>query len=159
MSRKIFAALALTLMSTTATIAAGVQSEIDIEILIGRTEVMHDQTARGLVVLGVRQASPDGEQLLPADPERNQYSRLYDAVGRYNNLRDLACSSGVISHSLCNEERFIPLWYAGRARPDTSPDGLRRMAEDMQNRTVPLWTAVCERAEARSGDKDFCAIE
>jgi hypothetical protein len=154
-----FAALALLLTPAAMAMADGVQSEIDIEILIGRTEVMHDQTARGLALFGVTRVSPDGEQYLPADPNRNQYSRLTDAVVRYNNLRDLACGSRVISHPLCFEQRFMPLWYAGRARPDTSPDGLRRMAEDMQNQTVPLWTAVCERAQARSGDKEFCAIE
>jgi len=156
---KAFAALALILTPAAAAMADGVQSEIDIEILIGRTEVMHDQTARGLALFGVTGASTDGQQLLPADPQRNQYSRLADAVMRYNNLRDLACGNAVISHPLCSEQHYMPMWFAGRARPDTSPDGLRRMAEDMQNRTVPLWSAVCERAQARSGDKDFCAIE
>src|SRR5258706_3701763 len=155
----VVAALVLTLLPCVTAAAGGAQGEIDIEIMIGRTEVMHDQTARGLALFGVTHASPDGEQYLPADPQRNQYSRLADAVVRYNNLRDLACGSRVISHPLCSEQRFMPLWYAGRARPDTSQDGLRHMAEDMQNQTVPLWTAVCERATARSGDKDFCAIE
>lgn len=156
---KIGAALVLALMPTATALADGVQSEIDIEILIGRTEVMHDQTARGLVVLGVPQASREGEQLLPADPQRNQYSRLAEAVVRYNNLRDLACGTRVIQHPLCLEQRFMPPWYSNAPRPYTSQDDLRRMAEDMQNRTVPLWSAVCERAEARSGDRDFCAIE
>ena len=159
MNRAALFALALTFTPMAAALADSVQGEIDIEIMIGRTEVMHDQTARGLALLGVSQASPEGEQFLPADPRRNQYSRLTDAVVRYNNLRDMACGNRVISHPLCDGEHFLPLWYAGRARPDTSPDGLRRMAEDMQSQTVPLWTAVCERAEARSGDKDFCAIE
>ncbi len=157
---KVVAAIVLMLMPAAAALAeGGVQGEIDIEIMIGRTEVMHDQTARGLALLGVRQASPDGEQFLPADPGRTQYSRLSDAVVRYNNLHDLACGSRVISHPVCQQQRFMPPWFGNGARPDISPNGLRRMAEDMQGETVPLWSAVCERAVARSGDKDFCAIE
>lgn len=159
MNWKVVAALALILVPAAAVAAGGAQGEIDVEILIGRTEVMHDQTARGLVVLGVQQATPDGEQLLPSDPERNQYSRLIESVVRYNNLRDMACGSRVISHPLCMGQRFMPPWFSAGSRPYWSPDDLRRMAQDMQDQTTPLWLAVCERAEARSGDKNFCAIE
>jgi hypothetical protein len=156
---KVLAAFVLTLVASAALAAGGAQGEIDVEILIGRTEVMHDQTARGLVVLGVAQASPDGEQLLPSDPDRNQYTRLTDAVVRYNNLRDMACGSRVITHPLCMAQRFMPPWFSAGPRPYWSPDDLRRMAQDMQDQTTPLWTAVCERAEARTGDRNFCAIE
>src|SRR5690242_7694072 len=99
--------IALTMMLSAAAVA-DVQGEIDVEILLGRTEVMHDQTARGLVVLGVMQASGDGEQYLPGDPQRDQYVRLNDAVVRYNNLRDMACGSHVINHPLCTGQRFQP---------------------------------------------------
>jgi hypothetical protein len=156
---KVVAALVLILVPTAAAAASGAQGEIDVEILIGRTEVMHDQTARGLVVLGVQQASADGEQFLPSDPERNQYTRLADAVVRYNNLRDMACGSRVITHPLCMAQRFMPPWFAAGPRPYWSPDDLRRMAQDMEDQTTPLWSAVCERAEARTGDRNFCAIE
>jgi hypothetical protein len=51
------------------------------------------------------------------------------------------------------------MWYAGRPRPDTSPVGLKTMAEEMQNKMIPLWDAVCDKAKAKSGDEHFCAIE
>jgi hypothetical protein len=157
---KVAAVIFLTLLPIAASAATGgAQGEIDVEILIGRTEVMHDQTARGLVVLGVMQASGDGEQYLPADSERNQYSRLTDAVVRYNNLRDMACGSRAITDALCMAQRFMPEWFSAGPRPYWSADDLRRMAQDMQNQSAPLWSAVCERATARTGDKSFCAIE
>lgn len=149
----------LLLPSAASAAISGAQGEIDVEILIGRTEVMHDQTARGLVVLGVMQASPDGEQYLPADPERNQYARLTDAVVRYNNLRDMACGSRAIANPLCMAQRFMPLWASAGPRPYFAPHDLHRMAEEMQDQTTPLWLAVCDRAKARTGDRNFCAIE
>jgi hypothetical protein len=158
MIRKALATLSLILMSA-ATALADVQSEIDLEIVIGRTEVMQDQTARGLALLGVQQASPDGEQLLPGDPQRNQYSRLADAVVRHNNLRDMACGSRAIKHPLCFGARYMPAWLASGQRVYLRPDDLKRMAEDVQRQTMPLWLAVCDRARQRSGDRNFCAIE
>jgi len=157
-----FAGLALSLMLLpSAALAAigGAQGEIDVEILIGRTEVMHDQTARGLVVLGVSQASADGEQYLPAEAEHNQYARLTDAVVRFNNLREMACGSHVINTPLCAAQRFIPPWFSTGERRYVTAQDLLRMAQDVQDQTTPLWTAVCERAEARTGDRNFCAIE
>jgi len=159
MNWKIFAALALLSTPAAAAMAEGVQGEIDLEIVIGRTEVMHDQTARGLVVLGVRQASPDGEQYLPSDPQHDQYSRIAESVVRYNNLRDLACGNRVIQHPLCNGARFMPGWFNAGRRANIAPAELKRMAEETQNQSTPLWSAVCERAMARSGDRNFCAIE
>jgi hypothetical protein len=134
-----------------------VHGEIDLEIVIGRTEVMHDQTARGLTVLGVHQARGDGE-LLGERARHDQYARIADAVVRYNSLRALACGARVIQHRLCYGAHFAPPWYA-RGRAHVRPHDLRRMAEEMQRQTVPLWTAVCDRARQRSGDRDFCAIE
>jgi hypothetical protein len=153
------AALFSLLLVPSATAAAGVQGEIDVEILIGRIEVMHDQTARGLSVLGVMQGPADGEQNVPADPLRNQYARLNDAVVRYNNLRDMACGSRAINHPLCGGVRFNPSWYSTSVRAYWTPDDLRRMAEEVQRQTMPLWLAVCDRAKARTGDRNFCAIE
>lgn len=156
---KFAAAFALALVPLAAALADAVQGEIDLEIVIGRTEVMQDQTARGLVILGLRQASSDGEQLLPSDPQRDQYARLAELVVRYNNLRDLACGNRVIQHPLCVGQRFMPMWFTGGRRPYAPPDDLKRMANEMQNQTAPLWMAVCDRARLRTGDKDFCSIE
>lgn len=140
-------------------LAGGAQGEIDVELLIGRTEVMHDQTARGLAVLGVGHAAPDGEQYLPADPERNQFARIQEAAVRFNNLRDMACASRVINSPLCGGERFLPPWLSAGPRPYFAQDDLLHMAQDVQDRTTPLWAAVCERAEMRTGDRNFCTIE
>lgn len=130
------------------------EAQIEADITIGRVEVMQDQTRQGLQVLGAA---------LPAVAEqptdRETYRRLYDAVGRYNELNRAACAAGIATGNLCGPAPYLPLWYAGRARPDTSPTGLKTMAEEMQNQMTPLWDTVCTKAKAKTGDQHFCAIE
>ncbi len=126
------------------------------EIMIGRVEVMQDQTRRGLEILG---ASAPAIPAAEAIAEREPYRRLYDTVGRYNDLRQVACTGKVAHGELCGATPYLPLWYAGRARPDTSPGGLKKMAEDMQGQMMPLWDVVCAKAKAKSGDEHLCAIE
>lgn len=152
------AAFSLLLVPAVAAAASGGQ-ELDVEILIGRTEVMHDQTARGLSVLGVIRATDDGEQYSPSDVPRDPYRRLTDAVVRFNSLRDLACGTHVIVAPVCAGPRYTPAWVLPTTRPVNRPEDLRRMAEDLQSKTMPLWLAVCDRAKARTGDRNFCAIE
>jgi hypothetical protein len=65
----------------------------------------------------------------------------------------------VINEPLCGGQRFMPPWYSSDPRRYLTPQDLLRMAQDMQDRTTPLWTAVCARAEQRTGDRNFCAIE
>lgn len=125
------------------------------DIIAGRVEVMQEQTRRGLdVVAGVRVAADPSQEA-----GHDTYRRLYNAVGRYNALRNAACAASVAPGNLCGGTPYLPLWYAGRARPDTSGPGLKAMAEDMQNTMTPLWDAVCAKAKAKSGDQHFCAIE
>jgi len=126
------------------------------EIMIGRVEVMQDQTHRGLEILGVSAPAIRGAE---ATSEREPYRRLYDAVERYNDLRQVACARKIARGELCGSAPYLPLWYAGRARPDTSPSGLKTMAEDMQGQMMPLWDTVCAKAKAKSGDEHLCAIE
>jgi hypothetical protein len=133
---------------------AGSDAQFEADIMVGRVEVMQDQTARGLEVLG---AGRPADAELPSD--RDTYRRLYDAVERYNALNKSACAGGVAAGNLCGKPPYLPLWYAGRARPDVSSTGLRTMAEDMQDQMIPLWDAVCAKAKAKSGDEHFCAIE
>ena len=129
-------------------------AQFEADIIVGRVEVMQDQTLRGLEVLG---AGRPALAELPTD--RETYRRLYDAVERYNLLNRSACAGGVAAGNLCVQPPYLPLWYAGRARPDVSPTGLKAMAEDMQGQMIPLWDAVCAKAKAKSGDEHFCAIE
>src|SRR6185295_7637688 len=124
------------------------------DIIVGRVEVMQEQTRRGLdVVAGVHINAE------PQEADHDTYRRLYNAVGRYNTLRTSACTASVVGGNLCGGAPYLPLWYAGRARPDTSGPGLKVMAEDMQNTMTPLWDAGCAKAKAKSGDQHFCAIE
>lgn len=134
--------------------AADHDAQFEADIMVGRVEVMQDQTVRGLETLG---AGRPAIAELPTD--RDTYRRLYDAVERYNALNTFACSGGVASGSLCGKPPYLPLWYAGRARPNTSGTGLKTMAEEMQDRMMPLWDAVCAKAKAKTGDEHFCAIE
>ena len=129
-------------------------AHFEADIMVGRVEVMQEQTTRGLNLLGVPRA-----ETAEARTDRDTYRRLYEAVGRYNDLRTTACTGKVASGQLCGPEPFLPLWYAGRARPDVSGPGLKKAAEEMQDRMVPLWEAVCAKAKAKSGDEHFCAIE
>lgn len=129
-------------------------AQFEADLIAGRVEVMQDQTRRGIQLLGAPLA-PAVE--LPTD--RDTYRRLYDAVERYNDLNRAACAGGIATGNLCGPEPFLPLWYAGRARPDISAVGLKTMAEEMQSKMVPLWDAVCAKAKAKSGDEQFCAIE
>ena len=130
------------------------EAQIEADIMIGRVEVMQEQTSHGLEVLGV--ARPALAEL-PTD--RDTFRRLADAVERYIVLNKAACTGGVATGNLCPQTPYLPLWYAGRARPDTSPTGLKTAAESMQNQMTPLWDAVCAKAKAKSGDEHFCAIE
>jgi hypothetical protein len=129
-------------------------AQFEADLTTGRVEVMQDQTRRGLLLLGAKLA-PAVEQ--PTD--RETYRRLYDAVERYNELDRAACTGGIVTGSLCDPAPFLPLWYAGRARPDISPIGLKAMAEEMQTKMTPLWNEVCDKAKAKSGDEHFCAME
>jgi hypothetical protein len=134
--------------------AANSEAEFEAQIMTGRVEVMQDQTTRGLQLLGANvPAAPE----LPTD--RDIYRRLYNTVERYNTLNRAACAGRVATGSLCGQPPFLPLWYAGRARPDVSPPGLKKMAEEMQTQMIPLWDAVCAKAKTKSGDEHFCAIE
>ncbi len=128
-------------------------AHFEADIMVGRVEVMQDQTQRGLDLLGVRVPSMAE---LPTD--RDTYRRLYDAVDRYNHLKGAACTAAIFTDVRCSQS-YMPLWYAGRARPDTSPTGLKAMAEGMQATMIPLWEAVCAKAKAKSSDEHFCAIE
>jgi len=128
----------------------------DTEIVIARVEVMQDQTRLGLEILGIGTPGiPDAETVA----EREPYRRLYDTVGRYNALRQSACAVRVTVENVCGGAPYLPLWYAGRARPDTTANGLKKMAEEMQDRMTQLWDGVCMRARAKSGDEHLCAIE
>jgi hypothetical protein len=130
------------------------QSAFEAHIMTGRVAVMQDQTARGLKLLGV-DAPPEPD----APSDRDTYAHLYAEVERYNVLLKAACAGKVVSGADCAAPPFLPLWYAGRARPDTSPKGLKSAAEAMQDQMMVLWDPVCAKAKAKSGDPDFCAIE
>lgn len=130
------------------------EAQFEADIMVGRVEVMQDQTIRGLELLGAGQT---GLPELPTD--RDTYRRLYDAVERYNVINKQACGSAVVTGTLCPGTPYLPMWYAGRARPDTSPTGLKQAAQGMQDQMVPLWDAVCAKAKAKSSDEHFCAIE
>jgi hypothetical protein len=136
--------------------AAEHEAQAEAEILIGRIEVMQEQTINGLEILA---SGAHSDASLETPTDRDTYRRLYEAVGRYNALRKTACTRRVARGELCGPEPFLPLWYAGRARPDTSPEGLKKAAEEMQERMMPLWDAVCAKAKAKSGDEHLCAIE
>ncbi len=130
------------------------EAQFEADIMVGRVEVMQDQTSRGLEVLGAGQPAT-----AESPTDRDTYRRLYDAVERYNTLNKLACARAVVTGTLCPGTPYLPMWFAGRARPDTSPTGLKQAAQGMQDQMVPLWDAVCAKAKAKSGDQHFCAIE
>lgn len=122
------------------------------EIMIGRVEVMQDQTRRGLEVLGLNPPAAE------AAPEREPFRRLQDTVGRYNDLRQFACRARAADGEVCTSAPYQPQWAKG-ARPPASGTNLRQMAENVQDQMTPLWTSVCSKAQARSGDEHLCAIE
>lgn len=125
------------------------------EVMIGRVEVMQDQTRHGLEVLGL----PAPEiPTVDGIHEREPVRRLHDTVGRYNHLREAACLGRAADGEVCKAAPYQPQWYTGAARRP-SGTGLRQMAENMQNQMMPLWTSVCAKAEAKTGDKHLCAIE
>lgn len=133
--------------------------DLDTEIMIGRSEVMHGQLIEGLLLLGVKSAGALQDEANAAHADNPPFQRLSDSVARYNKLRDLACAKKIVRGQICAEERYMPLWYAGRARPDVTPQALSKMAEDVQGQTVPLWSAVCAKASKKAHDDMFCAIE
>lgn len=130
------------------------EAQFEADIMVGRVEVMQDQTGRGLEILGA------GRPAMAEQPtDRGTFRRLSDAVQRYNDLTKSACAGGVVGTGLCGQPPYLPLWYAGRARPDTTPTGLKNAAQAMQDQMIPLWDDVCAKAKAKTGDEHFCAIE
>jgi hypothetical protein len=125
----------------------------ELDILVGRVEVMQDQVHAGLKVLGARLRDTE------ASVEADTYMRLRGAVARYNSLLSTACDRQVAGGNLCASAPYLPTWF-GSSLPSSLPDAqLKRMAQEMQDRMVPFWDAVCAKARVRSGDQHFCAIE
>jgi hypothetical protein len=121
---------------------------LEAAIMVGRVEVMQDQTQAGLRLLGA--PFREAEAVLDRDP----YRRLQGTVARFNTLRE-ACVAR--AGNLCPPAPYLPAWYA---RPGAASGAeVRRMAEEMQDRMMPFWDAVCDRAKAKTGNQHFCAIE
>ena len=127
-----------------------ITDRFEADIVVGRVEVMQDQTHAGLRLLGV--SLPD----MGASHDRDSYGRLQGAVARFNALREACVKRG---GNLCPPAPYLPAWYSRPPAGAGSGTGLRRMAEEMQDHMMPFWDAVCDRAKAKSGDQHFCAIE
>lgn len=125
------------------------------EVMIGRVEVMQDQTRRSLEVLGLR--APE-MPAIEGIQEREPLRRLHDTVGRYNHLREVACLGRAADGEVCRAAPYQPGWYTGTPNRPTGTS-LRQMAENVQNQMTPLWSSVCGKAQEKSGDKHLCAIE
>lgn len=132
-------------------------TQVEAEIALGRLEVMQDQVGSGLRLLGAQV-----EDLEPAHGEKPLQQRVYRTVNRYNALKASACAGRIVGGALCSRSPYRPRWYdefhfyAGAKDP--YEDGLS-WTQEVQSTMTPLWEAVCARAEAKSGDQNFCAIE
>ena len=127
------------------------------DIVIGRMEVMLDQSIHGLQVLGanVRAEDSDLPALPTADAPRDL--RLRTLVQRHNVLSTKACGSGIWPAASCAFTPFAPAWL--QASGGASAQAIKAMADEAQAHVMVLWDGVCAKAKAKSGDEHFCAIE
>ena len=133
--------------------AANSFDRAEVDILVGRVEVMQDQVHAGLKLLGARVHEAE------ASGEIDAYTRLRGVVARYNALLSAACDRRIAGGNLCAGAPYLPAWLGGSFPASLPDEQLKRMAEEMQNRMLPFWDAVCAKAKVRSGDQNFCAIE
>ena len=130
---------------------------LEADLIIGRMEVMLDQSIHGLQVLGARVRAEDSDlpSLPTADAPRDL--RLRTLVQRHNVLSTKACSSGIWPAGGCTFTPFAPAWL--QASGAASAQTIKSMADEAQAHVMILWDGVCAKAKAKSGDEHFCAIE
>ena len=131
---------------------------LEADIVIGRMEVMLDQSIHGLQVLGARVRAEDSDMpsLPTADAPRDL--RLRTLVQRHNVLSTKACGSGIWPAAGCAFTPFAPSWL--QASGVTPPaQTIKAMADEAQAHVMILWDGVCAKAKAKSGDEHLCVIE
>lgn len=141
--------------------SSGAEGELlsEADIVIGRIEVMLDQSIHGLQVLGanVRAEDSDLPALTAADAPRD--IRLRALVQRHNALSTKACGSGIWPSTDCSFAPFQPAWLQASGGAPPLAQAVKTMAEDAQAHVMILWDAVCAKAKTKTGDEHFCAIE
>ena len=132
---------------------------LEADIIIGRMEVMLDQSIHGLQVLGARVRAEDSDMpaLPTADAPRDL--RLRTLVQRHNVLSTKACGSGIWPAAGCTFTPFAPAWLQAPGGASPPPQAIKTMADEAQAHVMILWDGVCAKARAKSGDEHFCAIE
>lgn len=135
------------------------ESSNETEIRIGRLSVIVDHGFAAKAVL-----APDSAREAPAEPADTidagaldvLYVSLEHTVTRHLALQSDVCALGLVAAELC-EDRFHPSWLDARRR--VTGARLDRWSDEAQDAILPLWSALCEKAIAKTGNKDFCAIE
>jgi hypothetical protein len=123
--------------------------------------VILDQSYSAKAVLAPEPFFPLDE--LPAaanntDALKTQYLALYLAVLNHAALQAEVCARGLVAPALCGD-RYLPRWLVAPARARVTAAALDRWSDEAQGAMLPLWDALCAKAIAKTGNKDFCAIE
>lgn len=127
----------------------------DLHIEIGRYGVMLDQVAD----IGDRTSAADAAD--PEDP-RALARALREAAWDYNLKRSRLCAANFMPEVSCGPA-YNPVWLADPADAEVSLEALQGRAQELGERVMPLWNAVCDHARAQVTDEDeqrlVCAIE
>lgn len=130
----------------------------NLSIQIGRLEVIVDQESSALTTQAPQDSpAPAGRPMPgPAADEASLLASLQAAVLYHSSVQAAACRAKVLRQESC--ESYEPQWLRAPASTVVAVD-LQRWADETQDAIVPVWTELCTKAVAKTGNADFCAIE
>lgn len=129
----------------------------DSQIMIGRLEMMAEQSATALARLS---DSADTERMFTS---ARLYSRLYAAVWLNNDRWTVACDDNIAEARLCRDGIYAPNWLIPPHRARYSLAEVHRFAEEAQSAIGEQWAFLCDKADPsaarRPEDLPLCNME
>ena len=146
---------AVLLFAAAPALAGADDDRSDLQISVGRLDVMMSESRDLLPSLAVAQPPP-----LPGTsaPSRDViFDTLVLAVLDYNVLSFQACHTAAVGPAFCHGP-YLPPWLSAKAGDFTDAQ-LDKMIADATDRLTPFWDALCASAK-RSGAQDpVCPME
>jgi hypothetical protein len=121
---------------------------------IGRLGVINDHTRE--IWLKMR---PDRASHVLDDPVQLN-SSLRQIVWDYNALREELCNDRFLVERSCGAP-YVPKWVYEAQKDVPTAKVLSARQEELADRIIPLWDAVCERLRKVMGDdiQRYCSVE
>jgi hypothetical protein len=131
----------------------------EVSIRIARFLVIAEQEIGAIALLANR---PDYSVVYQTvrgpETQQNLYAKLYVAVALQSSIQRDACGMALVDPGLC-QERFRPHWLVAPGKVRVSAEALDSWSAETQDAILPLWSALCAKAEQKTQNPDYCAIE